>query len=234
MRIEGSNSALTNLRNLKNSGGPVRAGSKGKSTKSLGETPPQELNLGDLPKHLAALFHKGGLLSKLQRKLNRLKKKKNFVVPAKSTTACINDEGKVYVGIEFLDAILQQENAEETIAGVLAHEWGHSCAERPKPEEVESLSWNEIFALRRSHETLADEISGRLLALMGYKPDGLLKFLFSNGDTHNLKYHNNNTRAQVIVKGFQEEKRKMHLAKELFPNSIFHNDHTSRLLDDDI
>lgn len=232
MRIEGSNSALTNLRNAPK----VSSGSTGQADsarKSLGETPPVRVP-AELLGELAELFAPGGMLSKLRRRLNRLKNKKCKLVPAKGTVACINEDDEVFVGIEFLREFKDREDGEEVIAGVLAHEWGHACAERPQEEDVQKLNWNEIFELRKAHETLADEISGRLLALMGYKPDGLINFLTRGEDTHNLKYHPSTLRAQIVRKGFEEEKRKMNFAKDLFAKSFYSNNYTTRLIDDDI
>lgn len=208
-----------------------RASVSGKSLKSLGETPPIVLSLEDIGR-LAALFKKSGLLSRLKRRLNYLKRKKCIIVPAKGTTACVDDEDVVYIGVDFLEDCLSQEDGEETIAGVLAHEWGHSCALKPGTEDVQKLNWNQIFELRRAHETLADETSGRLLFRLGYTTGGMVRFLTrKKGETHNLKYHAPEVRAQVIQYGFEAEKRKAELARHLFPKSAYANEYDSILLD---
>jgi hypothetical protein len=230
MRIEGSNSTLTNLRNAPK----VTSGSSGEASqapKSIGETPPRIVSLADIGS-LAGLFAKGGVVSKLKRKLNKLKRKKCKVTPAKGTIACIDEDDLVYLGVEFLEEF---QDDEEVLAGVMAHEWGHSCAEKPKKQEIERLNWDEIFALRRSHEVLADELSGRLLAVMGYKPDGLINFLMRGKKrTHNLKYHEQEVRKQIILKGYHEEGQKIRLANELFPAESYRNDYHSILIDDDL
>ena len=61
-----------------------------------------------------------------------------------------------------------------------------------------------------------------------------VKAIVTAKDTHNIKYHDNRTRAKIILNGFYEENRKISLAKEMFKGGLFHNDHTSQLLDDDI
>lgn len=230
-RIDGSNSAMTNL-NARPRVDPGLPQQTGQANKSLGEKPPQPV---PIPEHgtLAALFAKGGSVSKLKRKLNRLKKKKNQVTPAKGTIACVDGDGLVYLGVEFLEECWDRE---DVIAGVMAHEWGHTCAVKPDQDELNQMNWNEIFAERRSHEVLADELSGRLMALMGYHPENFLKFLKEKASkTHNLKYHDNNTRAQIVMNGYQDELRKMQLARDLFPASgNYRNDYTSQLLDDDV
>jgi len=231
MRIEGSNSAMTNLKNApKVSGG--QATQTGEAPKSIGETPPTIVSMAELGT-LAALFAKGGLVSKLKRRLNKLKGKKCRVTPARGTIACVDDEDLVYLGVDFLE---EYQDDEEVIAGVMAHEWGHSCAERPKKNEVDQLNWNQIFELRRSHEVLADEISGRLLALMDYDPEKFLKFLKKEtGGTHNLKYHSTEIRESIVRQGYLEERRKIDLARQLFSTSNgYRNDYHSKLIDDDV
>lgn len=228
MGIDSINSTLTNLRNL-----PKVSSSSGQQstapTKSLGEVPPMPLTLEQIGS-LATLFQRGGLIHKLKNRLNRLKNKKCKVIPARGTIACIDSDDIVYVGVDFLE---QYQNQEDVIAGVLAHEWGHSCAERPAEEEVQSLSWDEIFELRRAHETLADDLSGRLLALMGYKPDGLIKFL---GDmtvsTHNLKYHSPQTRQEIIAGAYHDEIKKINFANQIFPKSTYVNQYHSIIIDE--
>ncbi|MBI2340963.1 MAG: hypothetical protein HYU99_11465 [Deltaproteobacteria bacterium] len=228
MRVEGLTSAGTHLilRGIPTirTGGTVDEASQ----KTLGETPPVVLSLEEIGV-LASLFAPSGLISRLKKRLNYLKRKKCRVVPAKGTTACIDDDDIVYVGVDFLSRHLDDE---ETIAGVLAHEWGHACALKPTRDEIQQLNWDQIFELRRAHETLADEISGRLLCRMGYTPEGIVKFLTrEKGETHNYKYHAPEIRAQVIRYGYEAEKRKAALARQLFPKSGLTREYDSILLD---
>lgn len=207
----------------------IQSGSSGQveGRKSLGETPPIKLDINDIGR-LAVHFASGGIIDRLKKRLNYLKNKKCRVVPAKGTTACIDDKDLVYLGVEFLS---QYEGDPETLAGVMAHEWGHSCAHKPTSEEIQELNWDEIFEMRRAHETLADEISGRLLFLMGYSPEGIINFLNKGKATHNLKYHSADVRSQIVRYGFESEKRKADLARQLFPNSMYENNYSSSLLD---
>lgn len=210
------------------------------AAKSLGETPPVVLSLDQIG-DLASFFAPTGLLGRLRKRLNHLKNKKCTIVPADGTTACIDEEDVVYVGVGFIKKYLidgggkdeeGKDRGEETVAGVLAHEWGHSCAVKPTKDEIQKLNWDQIFQLRREHETLADEISGRLLYQMGYSTKGLENFLTkTGGETHNLKYHNPQTRAEVIREGFESEKKKAGLARQLFPKSNYENNYKSFLLD---
>lgn len=228
MKIENTSSALINLQNVPKISS--RSTQAAEARKTLGETPPVKVPMDQLGS-LAGLFARAGFVTRLARKLNRLKHKKCRVTPAKGTIACVDSDDLVYLGVDFLRAY---QDREDVVAGVMAHEWGHACADRPDPDEVDQMNWNDIFALRREHETLADDISGRLLALLGYSPDGLIAFLTNGKDTHNLKYHSKKTRSEIIRQAYEDETRKIALAKEMFRSSLYANDHTSRLIDEDV
>ncbi|OGQ08515.1 MAG: hypothetical protein A3G32_09520 [Deltaproteobacteria bacterium RIFCSPLOWO2_12_FULL_40_28] len=206
---------------------PVRGGEGREAPKTIGETPPILVDPSTLG-NLAIAFGPTGLITRLKKRLNYLRRKKCRVVPAKGTTACVDDNDVVYLGVDFVANYLDEA---ETIAGVMAHEWGHACALKPRKDDLQKLSWDHIFALRRAHETLADEISGRLLCIMGYTPNGLIKFLTRGGKTHNLKYHNPEIRARVVQYGFECEKRKAALSRKLFDKSVYPNQYSSILLD---
>lgn len=208
---------------------PVTRSSTGdaNAAKSLGEAPPVVLDINTIGE-LATFFAPTGRLGRLRKKLNYLKKKNCVLVPAQGNNACVDDEDVVYVGV---DLLRQYQNDEATLAGVLAHEWGHSCAMKPDREDIQKLNWDQIFELRRAHETLADETCGRLLFMMGYKTDGIIAFLARGKETHNLKYHHPDTRAQIIRYGFASERRKAHLARSLFKNTGYKSEYDSILLD---
>jgi hypothetical protein len=227
MRIEGINTGGTGL--VLNAPRPVTRGSTGEANaaKSLGESPPIVLDLKNIGE-LAAFFGPTGRLGRLRKKLNYLKRKNCVLVPAEGDNACVDDEDVVYVGVGLLK---QYQNDEETLAGVLAHEWGHACAMKPGRGEIQKLNWDQIFELRRAHETLADETCGRLLLRMGYKTDGIIKFLMRGKDTHNLKYHHPEIRSQIIRYGFTSEHRKALLARRLFKNNGYKGEYDSILLD---
>jgi len=173
------------------------------------------------------------VVSRLKRRLNKLKGKKCRVTPADGTIACVDSNDLVYLGVKFLEEF---QDDEEVLAGVMAHEWGHSCAHKPVQQQLDVLNWDQIFALRREHETLADEISGRMLAMMDYNPTKFIEFLKrKTGGTHNLKYHDSDTRAQIVLQGYEDEKRKIRFANELFPSSGgYRNNYHSKLIDDDV
>lgn len=228
MRIDSLTSSASNQLILK--GAPlIREGGQTQQAgqKTLGETPPIPLSLKQIG-DLASMFAPTGVIGRLKKRLNYLKNKKCKVIPAKGTVACVDDEDTVYLGIEFLE---QFKDDPETLAGVLAHEWGHACAVKPDKEGLQKLNWNEIFELRRAHETLADEICGRLLYLLGYSTKGITKFLTRGKETHNLKYHRPEIRARVVEYGFAAEQRKGQLARDMFGQSQYDNHYSSILLD---
>jgi hypothetical protein len=200
---------------------------EGQNQKTIGETPPVRLSLSQIGS-LAALFNKTGFLKRLERKLNHLKKKNCKIVPADGTVACVDEDDIVYLGVGFLK---EYQNDHDTIAGVLAHEWGHTLADRPKPEELEDLNWDQIFELRRAHETLADESSGRLLFQLGYKPNGIINFLLKGKETHNHKYHPAKLRAKIVLHGYKQEYLKSMTNKKIFNRSGYKNEYDSILLD---
>ncbi len=229
-KIQNSASTDVNLRHVPQVN--VSRTDNGQSApKTIGETPPQKLSLSQIGQ-LALLFDKNGKISRLQRKLNKIKGKKCQVTPAKGTIACVDGNDLVFLGVEFLEEFQDQE---DILLGVMAHEWGHACADRPQTEDIEGLNWDQIFELRKSHEVLADEISGRMLALLGYPLENYLKFIRSFlSNTHNLKYHDNETRAQIVSAGYNDEVRKLKLATELFKTDGYKGYHVSKLIDDDV
>lgn len=249
MRIEGLKSSGANIasRGVPQVGGGASTDGAD-ATKTIGETPPVVLSLSEIGE-LASLFAPSGLVGRLKKRLNHLKQKNCDVVPADGTVACVDDNDVVYLGVGFLKQCIKRKEKRgdkegkkkdeeeenlgiETLAGVLAHEWGHACALKPDKEALQKMNWNQIFETRREHETLADEISGRLLFLMGYSPKGLVNFLTTaEKDTHNLKYHNPKVRAQIIQQGFDAEKRKAQLSRQLFKNTASDDPYKSTLLD---
>lgn len=196
--------------------------------KTLGDVSPIAIGMNQLP-YLAALFGDTGKVGRLKKRLNYLKDKKCKVVPARGTIACIDDEDTVYLGIEFLR---EHMNDDEVLAGVMAHEWGHACARKPHQSTLNRLDWPEIFRLRKAHETLADYMAGRLLALLGLTPKGIVAYLKKHQvGPETAKYHNADTRAKIILAGFKREKEIGSLSQSLFPRQVYANHYHGRLID---
>ncbi len=196
--------------------------------KSLGDVSPIALSLSEVPQ-LAALFGKNGKIERLRRKLNYLKNKKCKVVPARGTIACVDDRETVYLGVEFLEGY---QGHDDILAGIMAHEWGHASALKPSQNELDAMNWTEIFETRKAHEALADYIAGRLLALLGRAPEGLMRFLEEHqtgGETQ--KYYDAKTRGKIIWAGYQREKELAELSSGLFPRKVYSNHHHGRIID---
>lgn len=207
---------------------PLGAPSPAVSQKSLGDVTPVAVSMGQIPA-LAALFSQSGKVGRLARRLNYLKNKKCRVVPAKGTIACIDDEDVVYVGIDFLREHLEDD---EVLAGVLAHEWGHACARKPRQSDLNKMPWDEIFKLRKAHEVLADYTAGRLLALLGLTPRGIVDFLKrEQKGPESAKYYDADTRGKIILSGFKREKELGSFSQTLFPRQVYANHHHGRLID---
>ncbi len=185
--------------------------------KSFGEPIPK---LADIRHNvfLMSLFSQLGVLGRLQKKLSMLSRKKGIIVPAKGTVACAlsaceetGNEDLVFVGVEFASEYHQEE---ETLAGVLAHEWGHLVSHFPKGLNPDEMSWDEIFAHRKEEEAAADAFAGKMLYLMRHNPEGLIRFL-SKPAQENHKYHSIVTRAQIIREAYQDSKRRQEQAQKM-------------------
>lgn len=196
--------------------------------KTLGDVAPIRLNLADLPPQIAALFDPNSKIERLKRKLNYLKNKNCRVVPARGTIACIDGQDTVYLGVDF---VTEYQNDTETLAGVMAHEWGHAAARKPSQNQLDSLTWPELNAMRKEHEALADYIAGRLLALLDYNPNGLIALLRKHHKIENHKYYSMETRARLITYGFEREKELKQLAQDIFPKQVYANHYHSRLIE---
>ena len=172
--------------------------------KGFGDPPPPLANIRHNPL-LMSLFALQGLVDRLKKKLKRSSGKSGHIVPAKGIIACAGEEDAVYLGVEFLEKYHKEE---ETVAGVLAHEWGHLISKYTETFDPNELNWDQIWEIRKEEEARADAYAGRLLAKMGYTPEGLIRLL-----THpkfikeTQKYYTPLDRAQFIRAAFAAQKR---------------------------
>jgi hypothetical protein len=188
--------------------------------KLLGEPIPQLVDPKDLPPEIAAFFGAGGLLERLRKKLALFSRKKGKkILPAKNTIASVDEEDNLYVGVDFL---AQYGDDEELVAGIIAHEWGHMMSDLPRGVDWSHLTWDQLHALRRDEEADADAFAGRVLFLMGYKPEAMIAFL-KERDKHRKKkklpchkYHNHATRAAILRESYEAVRRAMEVARKLF------------------
>lgn len=185
---------------------------------------------------MIALFSRVGMIPRIQNKLNILSRKRGKIVPAKGTVAsALNGceetdfEDIVFAGVEFL---AQYKHEEETIAGVFAHEWGHLVRDYKEGMNPDDFSWEEIFGIRKDEEAAADAYSGKMLFMMGYSPEGMIKFLNKVQKKECHKYHSPATRAAIIRAAYESARRfrnqAVNLASALHPVST--NPFTSKLI----
>ena len=191
--------------------------------KLLGEPLPRPADLTRLKPEIAAMFAGGGVLERIAKKLGTISKRKHKkIVAAHNTIACVDDEDTLYVGVEFLENYGQDE---DLLAAILAHEWGHMISTLPKGVDWFSLSWDQLYAIRREEEANADGYAGRALYLMGYKPESMMEFLKKLNRKRNpklplLKYHNTATRVAIIKASFEAQERAFETTERLFKSKV--------------
>lgn len=175
--------------------------------KSLGEPPPR---LADISQNLLIQSMLGGygIVDRLRKKLKTISGRDAKIVPAHATIAMASqEEGLVYVGIEFLE---EYQGQDEVIAGVLAHEWGHLIEELPPGFDAELLNYDQLWELRREKEAEADAFAGRALHQIGYSPQGFIKLLkASKGKIHTQKYFSVATRVAIVERAYRMEQERL-------------------------
>src|SRR5262249_54878109 len=101
-----------------------------------------------------------------------------------------------------------------------------------KEFDVEELSWEEIFGIRKDEEAAADAYSGKMLFLMGYSPEGMIKFLKKVQKKECHKYHSPVTRSAIIRAAYEDARRvrnqAVNIASALKP--VFSNPFTQKLI----
>jgi len=214
---------------LKTSSAPAspQSPTEGPQAKTLGETPPIVARLVDNP-DLVHLFTHYGAIQKAKRKLRLLSGKDAKVVLAKNTVGAADNKGNVYLGVEFLQ---EHGDNDALLSSVMAHEWGHLISNTSKHGNLDHLSWDEIFKLRREEEAAADVFCGRMLAMMGYPPDAIIDFLMraqKGNDT--LKYYAAPIRGAIIKEAHRLHAQRDELTRKLFKKSIYPNPYTSRII----
>lgn len=134
---------------------------------------------------------------------------------ARDTIAMIDQQGLIYVGVDFL------RGADDAlVVGVLAHEVGHRPkrwaryrAEGPRTKE-------ELHKLCRLEETRADHFAGRALGAFGLDAAPLCRLLLSLEDPRRSGQHTYfpaKLRVEVIEEGFADERRQHALKSSMFP-----------------
>ncbi|HCU25875.1 MAG TPA: hypothetical protein DF383_12730 [Deltaproteobacteria bacterium] len=227
VKVETNLSKLPTWLKTSSSGGAPQVPAEGPQPKTLGETPPLVVRLSDYPE-LVHLFTHYGAIQKARRKLRLLSGKNGKVLLAKNTVGAADNLGNVYLGVEFLE---EYGGNDALLHAVMAHEWGHLISNTSKHGNLDHLSWDEIFKLRREEEAAADVFCGRMLAMMGYPPDAIVDFLMraENGND-TLKYYAAPIRGAIIQEAHRLHAQRSDLTQKLFKKSIYPNPYTSRII----
>lgn len=211
---------------------PSAASSKAEgkpAPKTLGEVPPVVEKLENHP-DLQELWIHYGLLQKIRRKLKQLSGKDAKIVLAKNTVGAADHKGVVYLGMEFLR---EHRGNDALVAAVMAHEWGHLISNMAKAGNLDHLTWDQIFALRREEEAAADTFCGRMLAMMGYPTEpicGFLKDAEKEKASPTVKYYAAPIRAAIIQEAHRRHSQRAADTRKLLPKRIYANPYTSRII----
>ena len=93
---------------------------------------------------------------------------------ADGTIGMIDDQGRIFLGAKFL---MDYQDEEDVLVGVLAHEMGHRPKRWGEYMEEPPKSREELEALCRHEETRADVFCAKALAELGLKVEPLVAFL---------------------------------------------------------
>lgn len=198
--------------------------------KSIGEVPPKIVDAAQYPQ-LSAMLAQYGIISVLRRKLMTLSGQDGKIVLAQNTVGAADNKGLVYLGVEFLQENMQNPAFSAILAGVMAHEWGHLKSSLKKYGNLDKMTWDEIFEIRREEEAYADSFCGRNLPLMGYSIDPLIEFLMKDKDRlGSHKYFDPEVRAEILRRAAQASLDRQNFSQRLFKNGIYANPYTSILL----
>lgn len=194
--------------------------------KSIGDTPPIVVDINDYP-DLAPLFAYYGSLQRKRRKLKKFSGKDATLKLAKNTVACADDQDNVYLGVDFLRDFAHDD---VLIASVMAHEWGHLISQKQK-ENVDHLTWEEIYQIRREEEAAADCFCGRMIALMGYPTKPIADFINkAKKSSTSLKYYAADIRISIIEEAFRLHENRNQVSRKIFTKEIYKNPHLSRII----
>ena len=213
-------------------GTPTTQPGEQKLRKSLGDPPPPLARLRDYPEGVQQAFAYAGILQVLKRKLNAISGEKYELAPAQGEVVCIDENGVVFVGCDFVEKFLPYP---AVLGGVLAHEWGHFPTRR-KNINLDLFSWDEVYRLRRREETQADVFCGRALFVLQYSPQPVIEYLKSceskDPQEKSPKYHSVASRAKVILQSYHSQKSRDQMAGNLRLDDFVYRDpiHGSKII----
>jgi hypothetical protein len=136
------------------------------------------------------------------------------IVLADGTIASVDQDGRIYMGAEFLMKFKDQPGV---FVGAMAHEIGHRPkrwrAYQPPPDMTQA----DIEALCRDEETRADLFAGKALAEMGMDCEPLIEFLEHVDKKPHPEYWPAKVRGEIIRDAHQGRAYRADARKKLFP-----------------
>ena len=136
------------------------------------------------------------------------------LVLADGTIAMIDQNGLIYIGLQFLKNHADQV---DILVGVLAHEIGHRPKRWAEYHQQRPNTKEEADKLCRLEETRADYFAGRALAELNLQCAPLIGFLEAITEKPHPEYFSPKLRGEVIQEGFQDASRRRQSRKALFP-----------------
>jgi hypothetical protein len=138
---------------------------------------------------------------------------------AKGTIACIDKEGDIAFGAQFLK---NYGHANAVTVGVLAHEIGHRPKTWRNNKKKQNLSKDQIYILCKEEETKADYFAGRALAELGFPCEPLIQFLMQVEEGPHPEYFPARMRADVIREAHGQGAFRAKSRKAMFPDMDRH------------
>lgn len=122
-------------------------------------------------------------------------------------SAWVGRDGTIGIGVEFLE---ENEDDDELLVAVLAHEMGHQPWTWPT-EDISGLKRSEREHLHREEEAKADRFAGRMLAELSVSPEAVCRYLqqheaFEKGNP-SQEYYPAEVRARMIRESHGRRRR---------------------------
>lgn len=133
---------------------------------------------------------------------------------AEDTLAAIDGEGRIYMGVDFLDGPGRDA---AVLAGALAHEIGHRPRRWRRRRLPANLSRQAIWAICREEEAGADTFAGRALAELELPARPLGAFLTSIEQGPHPAYYPAAERADMIAEAHEAQSFRLRAREKLYP-----------------
>ena len=198
--------------NAQSSGQAQSLGQQVKST-LFAKAPPTVLDPARFPQLTKTMAKLGRMKGKLATMLGDESEEYELHL-ADGTIGMIDDQGRIFLGAKFL---MDYQDEEDVLVGVLAHEMGHRPKRWGEYMEEPPKSREELEALCRHEETRADVFCAKALAELGLKVEPLVAFLEKVQTTPHPCYFDAKTRGEVLKETHAERAYSLEQRRKLFP-----------------